>query len=186
MSRTTDTDHHRTLAADLKLGQRIVSRQEAAGPVDHWAPTGVPEYMQTQEYAAAAITATAVYTDEEAAQVVADRMIRVSILRTVTGHRRRILVTRAGIEREILPPAAMSRQWAQLTDLSHLSHVEVRVVPAHIPIHPAGFQILHGVSRVLMQGPMGTYTPPGAPAKIMAAYQTQFAGLWKAAHPYPG
>lgn len=181
-----ETDPRRTLAADMMSGQRDVGRQEAAGPVDQWVPTAIPGCMQTQEYAAAVITAANVYTDEQGAQVVADRMVRASILRTVTAHRRRVLVTRAGIEREILPPAAMSRQWAQLADLAQLEHIEVRVVPEQVPIHPTGFQIVHGGGRVLVEGPTGVYSPPGAPAQVLDAYREQFCGLWEAAHPYPG
>ena len=129
-----ETDPRRTLAATMMRGQRDVGRLEAAGPVDQWVPTAIPGCMQTQEYAAAVITAANVYTDEQVAQVVADRMVRASILRTVTAHRRRCLVTRAGIEREILASAAMSRQWAQMADLAQLEHIEVRVVPEHISV----------------------------------------------------
>lgn len=182
----TTTDAARTLATEMMFGQRDLGRQEAAGPVDHWCPTGVPGYMQTQEYAAAVLRAGDTYTDEEAAQAVTDRMVRVSILRTVVSHRRRILVTRAGIERPILPSAAMSRQWAQLADLARLDHVAVRVLPPYVPVHPGAFQILHGVPRVLVEGPTGGYTPPGEPAQVRGAYQSVFSALWKASHPYPG
>ncbi|MFY7068986.1 Scr1 family TA system antitoxin-like transcriptional regulator [Nocardiopsis changdeensis] len=178
----------RAQAAARLLIQREVSRQEAAGPVDHWTPTAVPDYMQTREYAAAVLTATGAYTDEEAAQALTDRMARASLLRTVP-HPRRILVTRAGMDREILPQPAMARQWAQLADLAHLDHVDLRVVPAYHPVHPEGFQILHGVDGVgcvVVEGPMGAYTPPGDPAEILDAYQDQFADLWEASDPYPG
>ncbi|WP_150255244.1 Scr1 family TA system antitoxin-like transcriptional regulator [Nocardiopsis deserti] len=182
----TTTDPARALAADMMLGQREVSRQEAAGPVDEWAPTGIPEAMQTQEYAAAALTAGDVFTDEEAGRAVADRMVRVSVLRTVRVHQRRILVTRAGIDREVLPAAAMSRQWAQVADLARLDHVELRVVPPCVPVHPPGFAILRAVGRVLVQGPMGGYTPPGPPVRVLDAYTMLFADLWEASDPYPG
>lgn len=178
-------DPARAQAAAHLFVQREVGRQEAAGPVDHWTPTGVPDYMQTREYAAAVLTATGTYTAEEAAQAVTDRMMRASILRTVT-HRRRILVTRAGIDREILPQPAMARQWAQLADLARLDHVDLRVVPPCHPVHPNGFQILHGADCVMVEGPTGAYTPPGEPAETMAAYRTQFTDLWEASDPYPG
>ncbi|GAA1463582.1 DUF5753 domain-containing protein (plasmid) [Nocardiopsis exhalans] len=184
---TTPTDH-RALAAHMMFGQREIGRQEAAGPVDHWCPTGVPGYMQTEEYATAVLRAEDTYTDDEAAQAVADRMVRTSILRTITEQPRRVLVTRAGIERPILTSAAMSRQWAQLADLARLDHVDLRVLPPYVPVYPTGFQILHGApgGRVLVEGPTGGYTPPGEPAQVQGAYQSLFSALWKMSNPYPG
>ncbi|GAA1451156.1 Scr1 family TA system antitoxin-like transcriptional regulator [Nocardiopsis tropica] len=182
---TTTETARRALVADLMFSQREAGRHEAGGPVDHWVPAGVPEYMQTEEYAGAVLTAGGPFTDEEAAHAVADRMVRVSILRTVAVQRR-ILVTRAGIERPILPPAAMSRQRAQLADLARLDHVQLRVLPECVPTWPAGFELLHSVHRVLVEGPMGGYTPPGPPPRVLDAYRHVFVGLWEASDPYPG